>query len=145
MGIENNPLTRGELLMNAVVFAAVSMILVVPRGPSLLGIVLAAMGVLAFAQKNAQLAWAWQCPPVKHMALGVAFFVMVGIFLGIWYNAKLSYYEAFAPFLIAPLMLSGVLLSRLQPAVLWLGSATGAFGPSHRTRYRQHVSPHHFR
>jgi len=126
MDIENHTLTRGELFMNAVVFVAVSMILVVPRGPSLLGIVLAAMGILAFAQKNAQLAWAWQWPPLKHMALGTAFFVMVGIFLGIWYNTKLSYYEAFAPFLLTPLMLSGVLLSRLQPAVLWLGSATGA-------------------
>ena len=125
MDIENHTLTRGELFMNAVVFVAVSMILVVPRGPSLLGIVLAAMGILAFAQKNAQLAWAWQWPPLKHMALGTAFFVMVGIFLGIWYNTKLSYYEAFAPFLLTPLMLSGVLLSRLQPAVLWLGLPDG--------------------
>ena len=126
MGIESHSLTRGELLMNAVVFALISMILVVPRGPSILGIVLAAMGVWAFTQKNAQLAWAWQWRPLKYMALGTVFFVIVGVFFGIWYNAKLSYYEAFAPFLITPLMLSGVLLTRLQPAILWLGSATGA-------------------
>lgn len=117
---------RGELLMNAVVFATLSLLLVLPGGPSLLGIALAVMGVLAILQKNAQLTWAWQWRPLRHMAYGVCTFVLIGIFLGVWYDAKIGYYEAFMPFILTPLMLSGVLFSRLQPAVIWTGSATGA-------------------
>lgn len=126
MGTERSGLTHGELLMNSVVFATLSLMLVLPGGPSVLGIALVIMGLVAIFQGKAQLAWAWQSRPLQAMALGVLWFIAVGVFLGVWYSANINYYEAFAPFLLMPLMLSGVLFSRLRPSLVWTGSATGA-------------------
>jgi O-antigen ligase len=126
MGTESKALTRGELLMNAVVFATLSLMLVLPGGPSILGIALAIMGVVALTQKKAQLVWAWQSRALRTMVIGVAWFVVVGFFLGVWYSANINYYEAFAPFLLTPLMLGGVLFSRVKASMVWTGSATGA-------------------
>ena len=126
MGTESKALTRGELLMNAVVFATLSLMLVLPGGPSILGIALAIMGLVALTQNKAQLVWAWQSRALRIMAFGIAWFIVAGFFLGVWYSANLNYYEAFAPFILMPLMLGGVLFSRLQPSLVWTGSATGA-------------------
>jgi O-antigen ligase len=126
MATEQNAFTRGELLMNGWVFAILSLMLVMPSGPAALGIGLAVMGLVAILQGKAPLAWAWQSRPLRVMAIGVFWFMAAGVFLGVWYKASISYYEAFAPFLLTPLMLSGVLLSRLPSSLVWTGSATGA-------------------
>lgn len=125
-GVDMGALTRGERFSNGLVFVTLSLVLVVPGGPMLLALTLAAMGVWAFKDWRADLAQAWQWPEVRPMAWGVSMFVGIGIFLGVWYGYRPGYYEAFIPFLLAPLMLHGVLKARLQPAVLWLGASTAA-------------------
>ena len=123
LGVDMGSLTQGERFRNGLVFAALSLVLVVPGGPMLLALTLSAMGVWAFKDWRKDLAQAWQWPEVRIMAMGLTVFVGVGIFLGVWYGYRPGYYEAFIPFLLTPLMLQGVLKARLQAAVLWLGAA----------------------
>ena len=126
LGVDMGSLTQGERFRNGLVFAALSLVLVVPGGPMLLALTLSAMGVWAFKDWRKDLAQAWQWPEVRIMAIGLTVFVGVGIFLGVWYGYRPGYYEAFIPFLLTPLMLQGVLKARLQAAVLWLGASTAA-------------------
>lgn len=124
--IDMGSLTQAERGQNGLVFAAFSLVLVVPGGPQLLALSLAVMGLWASRDLCTELVKVWHWPEVRTMAVGVAVFAGAGIFLGIWYRYTSGYYEALIPFLLAPLMLHGVLKARLQPAVLWLGAATAA-------------------
>lgn len=126
LSIDMDSLTRRERIHNGLVFACLSLALVMPGGPKLLALCLAGMGLWSCQDLRTDLAQVWGRPAVRIMALGVAIFVGIGFFLGIWYDYKLGYYEAFIPFLLAPLMLHGVLKARLQPVVLWMGAATAA-------------------
>lgn len=119
-------LTPLERIHNGLVFACLSLVLVLPGGPKLLVLCLAGMGVWSVKDLRTDLVMVWRRPEMRFMALGFAGFVGGGIFLGIWYDYGPGYYEAFIPFLLAPLMLHGVIKSRLQPVVLWLGAATAA-------------------
>lgn len=119
-------LSPRERIHNGLVFACLSLILIVPGGPKLLALCLVGMGVWSVKDLLADLVRVWDRPQLRIMALGFAVFVGVGIFLGLWYDYRPSYYEAFIPFLLSPLMLHGVLKARLLPVVLWLGAATAA-------------------
>ena len=119
-------LTQRERIQNGLVFTCLSGVLVMPGGPMLLALCLAGMGLWSCRDLGTELALVWESPAVRIMAMGFAMFVGVGFFLGIWYGYKLGHYEAYIPFLLAPLMLHGVLKARLQPAVLWMGGATAA-------------------
>ena len=119
-------LTPRERLYNGLVFACLSWVLVMPGGPKLLVLCLAAMGVWSAKDVRTDMGWVWGKPELRIMAQGFTVFVGVGFFLGLWYDYKPGYYEAFIPFLLAPLMLHGVLKARLQPVVLWMGAATAA-------------------
>lgn len=123
---EMGSLTPGERLQNGLIFTALSLVLVLPGGPQWFALSLAFMGLWASKVLSAELVMLWRWPEVRTMAVGVAVFAGVGIFLGVWYQYRPGYYEAFIPFLLTPLMLHGVLKARLQPAVLWLGAATAA-------------------
>lgn len=119
-------LTPQERIHNGLVFACLSLVLVLPGGPKLMALCLAGMGLWSVKDLRTNLVMVWGRPEMRLMALGFAAFVGIGIFLGIWYDYRPGHYEAFIPFLLAPLMLHGVLKARLQPAVLWLGAATAA-------------------
>lgn len=124
--IEMGSLTQGERLRNGLIFALLSLVLVLPGGPQVLALCLVFMGAWAFKDLRAELRQVWYWPELRIMATGFALFVGIGVFLGVWYDYGPGYYEAFIPFLLAPLMLHGVLKARLQPAILWLGAATAA-------------------
>jgi O-antigen ligase len=124
--IDMGSLTRLERIYNGLIFANLSLLLVISGGPMLLTLCLAGMGLWSCKDLRTQLAPVWCRPAVRFMALGFAIFVAVGIFLGIWYDYRPGHYEAFIPFLLSPLMLHGVLKARLQASVLWMGAATGA-------------------
>ena len=126
VSIDMDSLTLRERIHNGLVFACLSLALVMPGGPKLLALCLAGMGLWSCQDLRTDLAQVWGRPAVRIMTLGVAIFVGVGIFLGIWYDYRPGHYEAFIPFFLAPLMLHGVLKARLQPVVLWTGSATAA-------------------
>jgi O-antigen ligase len=115
-----------ERIQNGLVFACLSLMLVMPGGPMLLALCLAGMGLWSFKDLRNDLAKVWDISAVRIMTMGFAIFVGVGIFLGIWYDYRPGHYEAYIPFLLAPLMLHGVLKARLQPVVLWMGAATAA-------------------
>jgi O-antigen ligase len=115
-----------ERIQNGLVFACLSLVLVMPGGPMLLALCLTGMGLWSFRDLRADLASIWCRPAVRIMAMSFAVFVGVGVFLGIWYDYRPGHYEAFIPFLLAPLMLHGVLKARLQAFVLWTGAATAA-------------------
>jgi O-antigen ligase len=119
-------LSLRERIQNGLVFACLSLVLVMPGGPMLLALCLAGMGFWSYRDLGTDLAKVWGSPAVRIMAMGLAIFVGVGIFMGIWYDYRLGHYEAYIPFLLSPLMLHGVLKARLQPAVLWMGAATAA-------------------
>jgi O-antigen ligase len=124
--IEIVSLSPRERILNGLVFACLSLVLVMPGGPMLLALCLAGIGLWSFRDLRTDWAQVWESPAVRIMALGFAIFVGVGIFLGVWYDYRPGHYEAFIPFLWAPLMLQGVIKARLQPVVLWTGSATAA-------------------
>ena len=124
--IDMASLTRQERIQNGLVFAFLSGVLVTPGGPMLLALCLAGMGLWSCRDLGTDLAMLWESPALRIMAMGFAIFVGVGFFLGIWYDYRPGHYEAYIPFLLAPLMLHGVLKARLQPAVLWMGAATAA-------------------
>jgi O-antigen ligase len=124
--IDMASLTQRERIHNGLVFACLSVVLVMPGGPMLLALCLAGMGLWSFKDLRTDLAQVWGSPVVRIMTMGFAIFVGVGFFLGIWYDYRPGHYEAFIPFLLAPLMLHGVLKARLQPVVLWMGAATAA-------------------
>lgn len=124
--IDMASLTRQERIQNGLVFAFLSGVLVTPGGPMLLALCLAGMGLWSCRDLGTDLAMLWESPALRIMAMGFAIFVAVGFFLGIWYDYRPGHYEAYIPFLLAPLMLHGVLKARLQPAVLWMGAATAA-------------------
>ena len=119
-------MTLQERIQNGLVFACLSLVLVMPGGPMLLALCLTGMGLWSFRDLRTDLASVWCRPAVRIMALSFAVFVGVGVFLGIWYDYRPGHYEAFIPFLLAPLMLHGVLKARLQAFVLWTGAATAA-------------------
>lgn len=119
-------LTRGERLQNGLVWLFLSWILVVPGGPLLLALLLTTLGLLGVSQLPQSLASLWAWPQVRSVAWGFAAFVVAGVFIGVWYGYGPGYYEAYIPFLMAPLMLHGVLTARLQAGVLWLGAASAA-------------------
>ena len=119
-------LSLRERIQNGLVFACLSLVLVMPGGPMLLALCLAGMGFWSYRDLGTDLAKVWGSPAVRIMAMGLAIFVGVGIFMGIWYDYRLGHYEAYIPFLLSPLMLHGVLKARLQPAFLWMGAATAA-------------------
>ena len=124
--IDMASLTRRQRIHNGLIFACLSVVLVMPGGPMLLALCLAAMGLWSFKDLHTDLAQVWGSPVVRIMTMGFAMFVGVGFFLGIWYDYRPGHYEAFIPFLLAPLMLHGVLKAQLQPVVLWMGAATAA-------------------
>jgi O-antigen ligase len=124
--IDMASLTQRERIQNGLVFACLSSVLVLPGGPMLLALCLAGMGLWSFKHLRTDLAKVWDSPAVRTMAMGMAIFVAVGFFLGIWYDYRPGHYEAYIPFLLSPLMLHGVLKARLQPVVLWMGAATAA-------------------
>ena len=126
LSIDMASLTLRERICNGLVFACLSVVLVMPGGPMLLALCLAGMGLWSCRDWGTDLAKVWESPAVRIMAMGFAIFVGVGIFLGIWYDYRPGHYEAFIPFLLFPLMLHGVLKARLQASVLWMGAATGA-------------------
>ena len=126
LSIDMASLTLRERICNGLVFACLSVVLVMPGGPMLLALCLAGMGLWSYRDWGTDLAKVWESHAVRIMAMGFAIFVGVGIFLGIWYDYRPGHYEAFIPFLLSPLMLHGVLKARLQAAVLWMGAATGA-------------------
>ncbi|OYU13289.1 MAG: hypothetical protein CFE38_03210 [Comamonadaceae bacterium PBBC1] len=119
-------LTRGERLQNGLVWLFLSWILVVPGGPLLLALLLTTLGLLGVSQLPQSLASLWAWPQLRSVAWGFAAFVVAGVFVGVWYGYGPGYYEAYIPFLLAPLMLHGVLSARLQAGVLWLGAASAA-------------------
>ncbi|PUE20129.1 O-antigen ligase [Limnohabitans sp. WS1] len=119
-------LTRGERLQNGLVWLFLSWILVVPGGPLLLALLLTTLGLLGVSQLPQSLASLWAWPQLRSVAWGFAAFVVAGVFVGVWYGYGPGYYEAYIPFLMAPLMLHGVLTARLQAGVLWLGAASAA-------------------
>lgn len=57
---------------------------------------------------------------------GLALYLVVGVFLGVWHSYNINYYEAFVPFVLAPLVLQGVLSFKMDHRVLWLATAIGA-------------------
>ena len=124
--IDMASLTQRERIQNGLVFACLSSVLVLPGGPMLLALCLAGMGLWSCRDLGTDLAMLWESPALRIMAMGFAIFVGVGFFLGIWYDYRPGHYEAYIPFLLAPLMLHGVLKARLQPAVLWMGAAIAA-------------------
>lgn len=126
MFFENRTLTPAESWRNVLVFAALALVLVIPGGPAWLTLILVAMGLQDVAKWRGRWVQVGSWPQVRFMAMAYGVFVGAGVFLGLWYGYDLGYYEAFIPFILAPLVLNGVLGARLQPAVLWLGAATGA-------------------
>lgn len=114
------------MLKNALVFVCLSLLLVLPGAYALLCLALTGMGLWPTGRLRTHGSQLWQWPEVRPMVWGVGLFVVMGIFLGIWYGYKLSYYEAFVPFVLMPFMLNGVMVAQLQAKVFWLGAATGA-------------------
>ncbi|PUE47911.1 hypothetical protein B9Z47_08630 [Limnohabitans sp. 2KL-1] len=123
---ESHTLSRSESIQNVLVFAFLSLSLVLPGAYVLLCLALTGMGLWPMGRWRNHWTALWQWPEVRRMVWGVGLFVVMGIFVGFWYGYKLSYYEAFVPFVLMPFMLSGVIGARLQAQVLWLGAATGA-------------------
>ncbi len=119
-------MSRNERFKNILVFCLLSLTLVLPGAYALLCLSLTCMGGWSTERLRAHWAQLWRWPEVRRMVWGVGLFVGLGIFLGVWYGYKLSYYEAFVPFVLMPFMLHGVIDARLQAKVLWLGAATGA-------------------
>lgn len=57
---------------------------------------------------------------------GMAVYVAVGMGLGWWHGYRASYFEAYLPMLLAPLIVNAVVVARPPVAMLWLGAAAGA-------------------
>lgn len=57
---------------------------------------------------------------------GMVVYVSIGMGLGWWHGYKASYYEAYVPMLLAPLIVNAVVVAKPPVAMLWLGAAAGA-------------------
>ena len=57
---------------------------------------------------------------------GMAVYVAVGMGLGWWHGYKASYFEAYLPMLLTPLIVNAVVVAKPPVAMLWLGAAAGA-------------------
>lgn len=119
-------LNPSDRFKNGLVFVFLSLTMVVPGGPMLLALVLAGLGLACWRSLSHRLVQLWRWPQVRSMGWGFGVFVGAGLFIGAWYGYPPGYYEAFIPFILAPLMLHGVLSARLLPGVLWLGASTAA-------------------
>jgi O-antigen ligase len=49
------------------------------------------------------------------------------VFLGFWHQYDLNYYEAFVPFLLAPMAFHGLMVSPIDQRALWFSASVGAF------------------
>jgi O-antigen ligase len=58
--------------------------------------------------------------------VGMAVYVGVGMGLGWWHGYRASYFEAYLPMLLAPLIVNAVVVAKPPVAMLWLGAAAGA-------------------
>jgi O-antigen ligase len=101
-------------------------ILVVPGVYVLLTVWLALYGlwhVRGFAARVWQPSLTLGASPIW---VGMAVYVAVGMGLGWWHGYRASYFEAYLPMLLAPLIVNAVVVAKAPVAMLWLGAAAGA-------------------
>ena len=101
-------------------------ILVVPGVYVLLTVWLALYGlwhVRGFAARVWQPSLTLGASPIW---VGMAVYLAVGMGLGWWHGYEASYFEAYLPMLLAPLIVNAVVVAKPPVAMLWLGAAAGA-------------------
>ena len=101
-------------------------ILVVPGAYGLLTLWLALYGlwhVRGFAARVWQPSLTLGASPIW---VGMAVYVAVGMSLGWWHGYMASYFEAYLPMLLAPLIVNAVVVAKPPVAMLWLGAAASA-------------------
>ncbi len=57
---------------------------------------------------------------------GLIQYAIIGIFFGFYHNHNLSYFEAFIPFVLSPLIFHGFIQAEPDDNTLWLGAAMAA-------------------
>ena len=101
-------------------------ILVVPGAYALLTLWLALYGLWFLRGFTARV---WQ-PSLMLGAspiwVGMAVYVAAGMSFGWWHGYKASYFEAYLPMLLAPLIVNALVVAKPPVAMLWLGAAAGA-------------------
>jgi len=58
---------------------------------------------------------------------GLLVYVLTGIALGLIHGYRASYYEAYIPMLLAPIIMNGILAAKPSSAFLWIGTAGAGF------------------
>jgi len=58
--------------------------------------------------------------------LGLLVYVVFGISIGLWHGYSASYFEAYPPMLLAPLVLNAIVVAQPPKAMLWMGAACAA-------------------
>jgi O-antigen ligase len=57
---------------------------------------------------------------------GLTIYLLIGIGLGLIYGYEASYYEAYVPMLLAPIIVNGVLAAKPSSTFFWMGAALSA-------------------
>ena len=114
------------LFRSVLLLALMVSVLVFEGGYMLLTLLLAGFGLAHGRQLPATYAWVRSSSGATTVLGGLCLYLVVGVFLGIWHSYKINYYEAFVPFVLAPLILHGVLSFKVDHRGLWLATAVGA-------------------
>ena len=120
-------MNTAALFRKVLLLALMVSVLVLEGGYMLLTLLLAGFGLAHGRQLPATFAWVRSSSGASTVMAGLGLYLVVGVLLGVWHSYKINYYEAFVPFVLAPLVLHGVLSFKMDHRVLWLATAVGAF------------------
>ena len=115
------------LPFNVVLACLLVSVLVIEGGYMLLTLALTLMGVWHAKTIPSSLKLIKQDRAATWVFAGLMVYWISGVFLGLWHQYDLNYYEAFVPFLLAPLAFHGLMVSPIDQRALWFSAAVGAF------------------
>ena len=123
---DQEKLVKPSVFFPWVTFILISGSLIVPGVYVLLTVWLASYGLYHLRGFNHRI---WQ-PSLSLGALpvwwGLSVYVAVGVCLGLLHGYKLSYFEAYVPMLLAPLIINAVVVARPPVVMLWLSAVAAA-------------------
>lgn len=126
-------------LRNAFVFIGLISILTLEGGYFLFTLALALMGLFGWRSWPSTIQYCLDTPGALWILGAMAWYVSIGLFFGVYQDYRLSYYEALVPFLLAPLVLHGVLKAHIHPNTLWIGASVSTFFASLQATYQHFV------